>query len=782
MEPIDAFFRYPAPILCWALPLLGALLTPLFARINEKLRDYMAVAFSFSAVVAAASMIPWLISGKYPGDVKIATWITFPGGGTLEAGVLVDPLSIMVANVVAFISFLIVVYSLGYMHGDPGLTRYWFFFQFFIGSMLLLVLSDNFIQLLIGWEGVGVCSYGLIGFYYRDPKERWLGGPPPTPMFPPSHAGMKAFVVTGFGDVLILGAIFIVYNYAHTFNFLELTIHSEKWLHSLAAVPGLLSLTSILMLGGPIGKSAQFPLHEWLPEAMAGPTSVSALIHAATMVKAGVYLVARLSPIFWLGYHEFHLAEAATFFVAIAFVGAFTAFLAASQAIVSLELKKILAYSTVSQIGYMMLGLGVSGLSEKGFVLGMTAGIFHLVSHALFKAALFLCAGSVIHAVESIYITDMGGLKKWMPLTHGFMLLATLSLSGIPPFSGFWSKDAVFVAALFAGTPYSLVLLAIGAVSAAMTFFYSLRMVSLTFYGSPSRHIEEIEHHAEKKEEHGNNGNHEEKKEHEGHHVEETEVHVPHLGEVKPIMWVPYGILVVIMVGVGLLGVVGLFAPSLSPELFIEHNFELMIEHLFEEMHLHLPVAYVVIATKLTAVGLSAAMLLLGGFTGWYIYLARKVDPKEIVDKSPVLKGIYTFLWNRWYMNPTYYKVFVDGVLNFKEVVFRSLEKGVMDKISDAVSGAFTGFSRIAFKGFENVIFDKISGAVSGFTVWLSGEMFSSIETKGIDQGLNIGVPVAATELYHRVKKIQTGILSYNILYIILTLLVLILIFILGGM
>jgi len=779
MEPIDALLRYPAPILCWALPLLGALLTPLFARINEKLRDYMAVAFSFSAVVSAVSMIPWLISGKYPGDVTIATWIEFPGGGSLEVGVLVDPLSIIVANVVAFISFLIVVYSLGYMHGDPCLTRYWFFFQFFIGSMLLLVLSDNFIQLLIGWEGVGMCSYGLIGFYYRDPKERWLGGPPPTPMVPPSHAGMKAFVVTGVGDVLILAAIFIVYNYAHTFNFIELTTHSETWLHGIAAIPGLLSLTSILMLGGPIGKSAQFPLHEWLPEAMAGPTSVSALIHAATMVKAGVYLVARLSPIFYLGYHEFGIPEAGTFFVAIAFVGAFTAFLAASQAIVSLELKKILAYSTVSQIGYMMFGLGVSGLSEEGFVLGMTSGVFHLVSHALFKAALFLCAGSVIHAIESIYITDMGGLKKWMPLTHGFMLLAALSLSGIPPFSGFWSKDAVFVAALATGTPLSLALLALGAISAAMTFFYSLRMISLTFYGHPSHHIEEIEHHAENR---GENGNHSEKIEQEGHHAEKAEEPVPHLGEVKPIMWVPYGILVAIMVVVGLLGAIGLFVPSLSPELFIEGKLELMLEHVFEEMHLHLPVAHVATATKLTAVGLSAAMLLLGGLLGWYFYLARKANPKEVVERSPFLKGVHTFLWNRWYMNPIYYKVFVDGLLSLKEAIFRSLEKGVIDKISDAVSRAFTGFGRIAFKDFENVIFDKISGAVSGFTVWLGREMFGSVETKGIDQGLNVGVPRAAEGLYHHVKKIQTGVLSYNLLYVMLALLVLIMIFMLGGM
>ena len=726
MQPLDVLLKYPAPILAWVLPLLGALLTPLFAKISERIRDFAAVLFSFSAVVCAASMIPWLISGKYPGDVHIAEWMRFPGGGVLELGVLVDPLSIIVANVVAFISFLIVVYSLGYMHGDPCLTRYWFFFQFFIGSMLLLVLSDNLIQVLIGWEGVGVCSYGLIGFYYRDPKERWLGGPPPTPMFPPSHSGMKAFVVTGIGDVLILASIFIIYNYAHTFNFVELIEHSEVWLHEIAAIPGLLSVTSLLFLGGPIGKSAQFPLHEWLPEAMAGPTSVSALIHAATMVKAGVYLVARFSPVFYIGRWGLNppILEAQTYFIAIAVVGGFTAFLAASQAIVSLELKKILAYSTVSQIGYMMLGLGVSGLNENTYVLGMTSGVFHLVSHALFKAALFLCAGSVIHAIESIYVTDMGGLKKWMPLTHGFMLLATLSLSGIPPFSGFWSKDAVFVAALQANTPLSLVLLAVGAASAAMTFFYSLRMISLTFYGKPSHHIEEMEHH--------------------GHHVH----------EMKPIMWVPYGILVVLMVGVGILGVAGLFYPSLSPEVFIETRLEGMLEHIFEGMHLHLPIAHVTTGTKLNAVGLSGLMLLIGGLLGWYIYLGRKVDPKAVLAKSSVIGSIHKFLWNRWYLNTLYYRVFVDGTFRIRDVLFRYLEKGVIDKISDTVSGA---------------------------SVWLSRSLFKGMETSVIDQGLNVGFPRLMTGVYHRAKRIQTGVLSYNVLYIMIVLLILFLIILAGG-
>ena len=236
MSVIDIIIEYPGPWLVWMLPIIGALLMPIIGRINHKMRDIVAVLFAGLAVIAAFSMIPDLLSNHYPGDIKLLSWITFPNGSTIDIGVLVDPLSIIICNVVAFISFLIVVYSTEYMHGDSHMDRYWFFFLFFIGNMLLLVLSDNLVQTLIGWEGVGICSYGLIGYYYRDPKERWLGGPPPTKMFPPSHAGMKAFVVTGIGDVFLLGAMFIIYNFAGTVNYVEL-IQSANWLRRAFFLP-----------------------------------------------------------------------------------------------------------------------------------------------------------------------------------------------------------------------------------------------------------------------------------------------------------------------------------------------------------------------------------------------------------------------------------------------------------------------------------------------------------------------------------------------------------------
>ena len=338
--------------------------------------------------------------------------------------------------------------------------------------------------------------------------------------YAPTHAGMKAFIMTKVGDVMMIAGMLLIFLFAGTFGFKELMGNTD-WATAMAA-QGLLVPAFVLLFGGAMGKSAQFPLNEWLLEAMTGPTAVSALIHAATMVKAGVFLVARIGPlVFALGAAGI-LAD--QFFEIVAWVGAITALLLATQGMVNPEIKKVLAYSTGSQIGYMMMALGVAGLSHQ-YVDGYTAGFFHLISHAMFKASLFMAAGSLLHIVGSRFMTDMGGLRKHMKKTYAFMWAAGLGLMGAPFITtGFWSKDAIFAAVYESGNEWALPLFAIAVLTAIITAFYTTRMIGLVFFGKKSKHIEKMEE--------------------EGHHIHEASVS----------MWVPYGILAVLTIGIGIIG------------------------------------------------------------------------------------------------------------------------------------------------------------------------------------------------------------------------------------
>ncbi|MEM1549941.1 MAG: NADH-quinone oxidoreductase subunit L [Candidatus Methanomethylicia archaeon] len=715
-----------SPWLVWIIPIIGALLTPLIARLGDRIRDISAVFFSFLAALMATVNFSYVMSGgmyipgvgyvKVPIDWRFK-WFIVPGLH-LDVGVLLDPLSALMGVIVAWISFLIMIYSLGYMHGEEGLTRYWFFMNFFIGNMLLLVMSDNILQMLFGWEGVGLCSYQLIGFYYSDEKKRWIGN------VPPSHAGMKAFITTKIGDISLMIASFIIFTISGTFNFLDLQANYE-WIIELAKM-GLIIPVVLLFFGGPIGKSAQFPLHEWLPEAMAGPTSVSALIHAATMVKAGVYLVARMVPIFYgsfthaiahvhgLAIENLILQARNSFFLTVAWIGAFTAFLAATQAMVSRELKKVLAYSTISQIGYMMLGLGAGGLMENVAV-GFVAGVFHLASHAIFKALLFMAAGAVIHACESTDMFNMGGIRRDMPITFVCMLIGALSLSGIPPLSGFWSKEAVFTACLVSG---QYILLAFAAVTAAITFFYSLRMIAITFLGEKSEHLEELEH--------------------EGHHVH----------EVSKVMWIPYAILAISTIAIGLIGP------------FFEEYLHEFLEPSIHMIHHEIAISSVVYGAevevsgfpmKLTTMLITLCMLILGGYPAYLMYISRKVDPESFVE-SHGLKGIYNFLWNRWYINPTYYGVFVYPLIHGSVKVFRGFEKAVIDRFNYVLANIVLSFSNIVYRYFEKPILDGFNYFVANVFM-----LFSQI-----------------------FRRIQTGVSSFNIMGIGLGILILILMILFG--
>ncbi len=658
--------------LTWAFPFVGALLTPILARIDSKVRNYGAVGFALLGAVSASLLIPFAMSGSAV-DVQL-NWIT---SLNIRAGILLDPLSIIMANVVSWVSFLIMVYSLAYMKGDEGLTRYWFFMNFFIGSMLLLVMSDNLLQLFFGWEGVGLCSYALIGHWYKDPIDKWVGTIGDKSMnvpmaYSPTHAGMKALVVTRIGDIGLLIAIFMIYAYSGTLNFVELS-QNVSWALPLSRL-GLLIPVALLFFWGPIGKSAQFPLHEWLPDAMAGPTSVSALIHAATMVTAGVYLAGRAGPMFYNIVVQY--AQPTFFFEAIAWIGAFTCFMAATQAVVSKELKKLLAYSTVSQIGYMMLGIGAGGLASQ-FVPGLTAGIFHLMTHALFKAAAFLAAGAILHAVESRFMYDMGGLRHSMKITFASMVIALLALSGVPPLSGFWSKDAIIAVTVLTGQ-IPLLLLAWGTV--ALTFLYSLKVIGLLFFAPPSENIKKLGQ--------------------EGHHMHEA----------PALMWVPYLILALATIAIGLAGpfveaaFTRAFAVTTTPLAAAGPELNPAVEQN---------------AVFIASVG-SLIMLAVGGTFGYLLYISGKLKPSSIVGQTGFARGAYNFLWNRWYINPAYYRAFVYGTISGATALKNTIETGFFDKISGAVAQLSIGISR----GGEGVDLGAIDGWINGMAS--SGRKFSS--------------------------------------------------------
>ena len=384
-------------------------------------------------------------------------WLPFNTSLHIDMGILLDPISVMMLVVISTVSLMVHIYSFGYMKGEVGFQRYYAFLSLFSFSMLGLVLATNIFQMYVFWELVGVSSYLLIGFYYTKPEA--------------IAASKKAFIVTRFADLGFLIGILIYGFYMGTFTF---TPEQEQ----LVKCGMMLPLALGLMFIGGAGKSAMFPLHIWLPDAMEGPTPVSALIHAATMVVAGVYLVARMFPLF-IGYapETLHI---------VAYVGAFTAFYAASVACAQSDIKRVLAFSTISQIGFMMVALGVCTTAdphEGG--LGYMAGMFHLFTHAMFKALLFLGAGCIIHAVHSNEMSTMGGLRKYMPITHITFLIACLAIAGIPPFSGFFSKDEILTACF----QFSPIMGWIMTIIAGMTAFYMFRLYYGIFWGTENKEL-----------------------------------------------------------------------------------------------------------------------------------------------------------------------------------------------------------------------------------------------------------------------------------------------------
>ncbi|MBI5000702.1 MAG: NADH-quinone oxidoreductase subunit L [Euryarchaeota archaeon] len=443
--------------LALAVPFLGTGLVPLVAKFGKAFRAYFAVAMGFLTALMVVLMLPDVWFGRAEGFAYSFNWAPSIG---LAFSVYIDPLSVMMAVVAGGIGSLVLLYSTKYMEASAGLSRYYALVLLFIGAMIGLVFVDNLLVLYFFWEVVGLCSYALIGFYNTDPKA--------------AKAGIKALVTTRVGDIAFLIGIFVLsagamaalgvgFWQSLSIRFL---IGSVNTLMAMAYTP--LAIAGFCFILGAVGKSAQVPLHVWLPDAMEAPTTISALIHAATMVNAGVYLMARTLPLF---------AHVTGWTDALMWIGGITAFLAATMALVEPDLKRVLAYSTVSQLGFMMFAIGL------GFA-GFAGATFHLFSHAIFKALLFLGAGAVIHAAGTRNMYQMGGLSKEMKVTFATMLIGTLSLAGLIGLGGFWSKDMILAAAWETGNYFPLFVVV---VTATLTAAYAFRMLYLVFFGESRR-------------------------------------------------------------------------------------------------------------------------------------------------------------------------------------------------------------------------------------------------------------------------------------------------------
>jgi len=558
--------------LIFLLPLFSFIIISLFLRpfLNSqpKTAGYITIAALLGSLGLSVWALAEVMATGQPLPVPDVTWAVVDGL-TIHLGLIMDSLTAVMLIVVTVVSLMVQIYSQGYMKGDAGYPRYYAFMSLFTASMLGLVLADNLLFVYVFWEMVGLCSYLLIGFWFHRPAA--------------ANAAKKAFIVTRLGDFGFLAAILLIFFNTGTLDIGEL--------HGLAATGALAGTTltwaAIGIFSGAVGKSAQFPLHTWLPDAMEGPTPVSALIHAATMVAAGVFLVARTFPLFS------HSTEAVT---TVAVVGGFTAIFAATMGLVMNDIKRVLAYSTISQLGYMMLGLGVGGIA---------IGIFHLFNHAFFKALLFLGAGSVNHATGTFDMRKMGGLRKIMPWTYATFLIASLSIAGIWPLAGFWSKDEILASAL----ENQPVLFVLAMITVFMTAFYMFRVVFMTFGGKYRGGGEEA---------HGQ----------------------PH--ESPPVMVMPMVVLAILAVVSGLWNVTGDFGA------FMGHGHT----HSFSEGF------FGILTHSLPWISLILAGL--GILLAYAIYSAKWLSAERI---GGMFKPLYKLFLHKYWLDELYEKVFVGGVL-----------------------------------------------------------------------------------------------------------------------
>ena len=575
-------------------------LVPFFPLLGVVINGILGIRFSkrlIGLIGSTAILLSFLVSCRILWDVlqlppdarvfEVSVYRWIPCGDLkVNIGFLVDALSLVMMLTVSGVSFIIHVYSIGYMHDDPGFRRYFTYLNLFVFFMLTLVSANSFLLMFVGWEGVGLCSYLLIGFWYQNKA--------------PADAGKKAFIVNRIGDYGFLLAMMLIFVVFGSLDFLPVF---EKTPHLFSGGELTVTLITLLLFIGACGKSAQIPLYVWLPDAMEGPTPVSALIHAATMVTAGVYMVARCNVLF-------SLAPVSMGVVAV--IGAGTAIFTASIAIVANDIKRVLAYSTISQLGYMFLACGVGAF---------TAGIFHLMTHAFFKALLFLCAGSVMHALSGeLDMRKMGGLKSRIPITYWTFFIGCLAIAGIPPFAGFFSKDEI----LWHAFQKNIFLWAIAAIAAFMTAFYMFRAVFMTFYGE-SRMEPEVE---------------------------------KHVHESPSVMTIPLSILAVLSVIGGLVGIPiihgwnrinDFLAPVLGGhDVHLAEKFSSGIAYAATQGKevMHHPVGL-----ELFMMGVSVGIGIAGIIAAYYFYIKRPELPGKIAQR---FKGIYNLLYNKYYVDEIY--------------------------------------------------------------------------------------------------------------------------------
>lgn len=556
----------------------------------------------------------------YPPESRIIehtlfTWISV-GDLKIPAALLLDPLSAVMILVVTGVAFFIHIYSIGYMHKDPGFFRFFTYMNLFVFSMLLLVLANNFVVMFVGWEGVGLCSYLLIGFWYEEKIN--------------ADAGKKAFIVNRIGDFGFTLGMFLIFT---TFGSLQFTeVFKEVPLRYPEGGAVITAITLLLFVGA-AGKSAQLPLYVWLPDAMQGPTPVSSLIHAATMVTAGVYMVART--------HIFY-ALAPTSLLIVAIIGIITALFSASIGLAQNDIKRVLAYSTISQLGYMFLACGVGAFG---------AGIFHLMTHAFFKGLLFLGAGSVMHAVAgNTDMRYMGNLRKHQPITYWTMLAATLAIAGIPGFSGFFSKDEILWQAF--SSPYGHPLLWVGGVlGAGLTAFYMFRLMFLTFHGKSRIPAEQV------------------------HHLHES----------PPVMTVPLLVLGALSVVGGYIGIPKILGGTNYFEHFLSPVFA-DIEHFIQ------PVGHESSGSLEIALMLVSVLIGISGIGLAYLFYVKKPELAGSVVNS--IKSIYTLIAHKYYVDEMYNKIIIQPFIKLSDFFWKIIDTNIIDGAANGSASMMGRFSQ----------------------------------------------------------------------------------------